>query len=134
MAKEAKNKEKKVKSSKQSKGKSSFVKDTKAELKKVIWPNFKQLTNNTLAVISVVIIIGVIVFVLDVCFDKINSLGVDKLKEVVQSNETVNEEIDSEELDTDESEDQTENSEETVETVESTDSEEDTTTETETQE
>lgn len=125
MAKEAKNKEKKVKTSKQSKGKSSFVKDTKAELKKVIWPSFKQLTNNTLAVISIVILIGVIVFVLDVCFDKINSFGIDKLKEVVQSEQAVNEEVGNTE-----SEENTENSEETAD---QTDSEDNTTTESETQ-
>ena len=82
MPKEAKNKEKKVKQ------KSHFLKDTKAELKKVIWPTPKQLANNTLAVISIVVIIGVIVFILDVCFDKMNAYGVDKLKEAVQSKQT----------------------------------------------
>ena len=92
MAKESKNKDKKVKASKPSKGKSSFAKDTKAELKKVIWPNPKQLFNNTFAVITIVIIIGIIVFILDVCFDKVNSYGIDKLKEAVQSEEVVTEE------------------------------------------
>ena len=92
MAKESKNKEKKVKTSKPSKGKSSFAKDTKAELKKVIWPNPKQLFNNTFAVITIVVIIGIIVFILDVCFDKVNSYGIDKLKEAVQSEEAVAEE------------------------------------------
>ncbi len=85
MSKDSKNKEKKVK---QTKGKSSFAKDTKAELKKVIWPNSKQLINNTAAVITIVVIIGLIVFVLDVCLDKVNSYGIDKLKSAVQSNQT----------------------------------------------
>lgn len=88
MAKEVKNKEKKAKPSK---GKSSFVKDTKAELKKVIWPSSKQLINNTVAVITIVVVIGVIVFALDLCFDKINAFGIDKLKAAVQSENAVNE-------------------------------------------
>ena len=85
MAKEAKNKEKKVKEKKH------FLKDVKAELKKVIWPTPKQLFNNTAAVIVIVLIIGVIVFLLDVCFEKMNSFGVEKLKTIVQS--TQNEEV-----------------------------------------
>ena len=130
MAKESKNKEKKVKTSKTSKGKSGFVKDTKAELKKVIWPNSKQLFNNTFAVITIVIIIGIIVFLLDVCFDKINSYGIDKLKETVQSEEIATEEDsvpeDSEEV----TEETSEKSE--ADTVEKT-AEEQETTENETQ-
>jgi preprotein translocase subunit SecE len=97
MPKEAKNKEKK-----QVKQKSHFLKDTKAELKKVIWPTPKQLANNTLAVISIVVLIGVIVFVLDLCFDKMNAFGIDKLKQAVQSTtsntETNNVETNSEEV------------------------------------
>ena len=65
-----------------------FLKDVKAELKKVIWPTPKQLLNNTLAVIVIVIVVGVIVFALDVCFEKINSLGVEKLKTIVGNLET----------------------------------------------
>lgn len=91
MAKEAKNKEKKMKdntSKKDSrKEKKHFLKDVKAELKKVIWPTPKQLLNNTLAVIASVIIVGVIVFLLDLCFEKINTFGIEKLKTVVQSSQ-----------------------------------------------
>lgn len=89
MPKEAKNNNKKVKTSKE---KRNFFKDTKAELKKVIWPTSKQLVNNTLAVIAVVLIIGIIVFALDLCFEKINAYGVNKLKSAVQSVETNQEE------------------------------------------
>ena len=53
------------------KDKRHFFKDVKAELKKVIWPTPKQLLNNTLAVIASVLIVGVIVFLLDLCFEKI---------------------------------------------------------------
>ena len=91
MAKEAKNKEKKMKdntSKKNSKKeKKNFFKSVKAELKKVIWPTPKQLFNNTLAVIVSVVIVGVIVFLLDLCFEKINTFGIDKLKTVVQSSQ-----------------------------------------------
>lgn len=96
MAKEAKNKENK--NAKKAKEKKSFLKDTRAELKKVIWPTSKQLINNTLAVIAVVLIIGIIVLVLDICFEKMNEFGVDKLKEAVQSiqqNEETTENIES---------------------------------------
>ncbi len=48
------------------KNKKSFSKDFKAELKKVIWPTPKQLVNNTIAVITIVLITTAIVFVLDI--------------------------------------------------------------------
>ena len=96
MAKEAKKKEKKMKDNTNKKDskkdKRHFFKDVKAELKKVIWPTPKQLLNNTLAVIASVIIVGVIVFLLDLCFEKINTFGIEKLKTVVQSSQ--NEEAD----------------------------------------
>ena len=117
MPKDAKNKEKKVKEKKENK---HFFKDVKAELKKVIWPTKKQLINNTVAVIAIVLIIGIIVFLLDFCFEKINSFGIDKIKTIVQSsqnNETTgnveNEEVNSE------STNELVNSEESVENVSS---------------
>ena len=92
MAKEAKKKEKKMKHNTNKKAsnkdKRHFFKDVKAELKKVIWPTKKQLVNNTVAVISIVLIVGIAVFVLDVCLEKINSFGVNKLKTIVQSTQT----------------------------------------------
>lgn len=83
MAKEAKKKDKKNNNK-------NFLKAVRAELKKVIWPTPKQLFNNTLAVIVSVVIVGVIVFALDFCFGEINTFGIEKIKEVVQS--TKNEE------------------------------------------
>ena len=87
MAKETKNR----------KEKKHFFKDFKAELKKVIWPSPKQLVNNTVAVITIVLITAVIVFILDLAFEKMNTYGINKLKEMVDSknevsNELVNEE------------------------------------------
>ena len=82
MAKETKNK----------KETKHFFKDFKAELKKVIWPTPKQLVNNTVAVITIVLITAVIVFALDFVFEKMNTYGINKIKEAVESkNEIVNE-------------------------------------------
>ena len=65
MAKDAKN-------NKDIKNKKHFFKDFKAELKKVIWPTPKQIVNNTIAVVTIVIIAAAIVFVLDLVFDILN--------------------------------------------------------------
>ena len=65
------------------KEKKHFFRDFKAELKRVIWPTPKQLVNNTVAVITIVLITAVIVFVLDVIFETMNNYGVNKLKEIV---------------------------------------------------
>ena len=61
------------------------MKDFKAELKRVIWPTPKQLFNNTVAVITVVLITAAIVFVLDFVFESMNTYGINKLKEVVET-------------------------------------------------
>ena len=68
-----------------SKNKKHFMKDFKAELKRVIWPTPKQLFNNTVAVITVVLITAAIVFVLDFAFESMNTYGIDKLKEIVDT-------------------------------------------------
>ena len=78
MAKEVKNKNNR-----------HFLKDFKAELKKVIWPTPKQLINSTTAVITIVIITAAIVFVLDLAFKTVNEHGIDRLKSMV-SNTTEN--------------------------------------------
>ena len=74
---------------KENKNKKSFFKDFKAELKKVSWPTPKQLVNNTTAVVTIVIITAVIVFALDVVFETLNKHGVDKIKEVIGTENTV---------------------------------------------
>lgn len=79
MAKETKNK----------KENKHFFKDFRAELKKVIWPTPKQLLNNTVAVISIVLITAVIVFALDFVFEKMNTYGINKIKEAVASSNEV---------------------------------------------
>ena len=80
--KEVKNNNKKDKKE-NSKNKKSFFKDFKAELKRVVWPTPKQLVNNTVAVITIVLITAAIVFVLDLTFESLNKYGVDKVKEAI---------------------------------------------------
>lgn len=82
MAKETK------KENKNNKENKKFFKEFKAELKRVSWPTFKQLVNNTAAVIAIVLILSVIVFVLDVIFENMNKFGVEKLKAIVTSSST----------------------------------------------
>ena len=80
---------KKQESKKQSKDKKQFGKDFKAELKRVIWPTPKQLFNNTVAVITVVLITAAIVFVLDFAFESMNTYGINRLKDMVESQNSV---------------------------------------------
>ena len=80
---------KKETNKKQSKDKKHFMKDFKAELKRVIWPTPKQLLNNTVAVITVVIVTAAIVFVLDLAFESMNKYGIDKLKTMVDASNAV---------------------------------------------
>ena len=42
-----------------------FFRDTKSELKKVVYPTPKQMVNNTLVVLLCVLVVGVCVWVLD---------------------------------------------------------------------
>ncbi len=76
---------------KDKKEKKHFFRDFKAELKRVIWPTPKQLVNNTVAVITIVLITAVIVFALDVVFETMNNYGVNKLKQIVESQNVQNE-------------------------------------------
>ena len=78
-----------AKDTKNKKEKKHFFKDFRAELKKVIWPAPKQLVNNTVAVLSIVLITAVIVFALDFVFEKMNTYGINKLKEAVTSSNEI---------------------------------------------
>ncbi len=68
---------------KEEKKKRHFFKDFKAELKRVVWPTPKQLVNNTIAVVTIVLVIGLVVFLLDMGFEFLNSQNV-KLQTSVQ--------------------------------------------------
>ena len=85
MAKKEKKVTNKESNNKDNKNKKSFFKGLKAELKKVIWPTPKQLVNNTIAVITIVLITTLIVFVLDLAFESLNKYGIDKIKESIQT-------------------------------------------------
>ena len=85
-------KESKANKKEVSKNKKSFTKDFKAELKKVIWPTPKQLLNNTIAVVTIVLVTAAIVFVLDVAFESLNKHGVNKVKEVISTNNSTTQE------------------------------------------
>ena len=78
----------------ENKVKKHFFKDFKAELKKVIWPTPKQLVNNTVAVVTIVLITAVIVFILDLGFDMLNKYGITQLQSIV--NEKFNSEEETE--------------------------------------
>lgn len=71
------NKKKEVKNNKTKK---SFFKDVKAELKKVTWPTTKQVVNNTVGVIIIVVITSIIVFVLDFTFKNFNEYVIKGVK------------------------------------------------------
>ena len=80
----AKKEEKAIKEkNKENKVKKHFFKDFKAELKKVIWPTPKQLVNNTVAVVTIVLITAVIVLALDTVFKAMNDNGITKLQSYV---------------------------------------------------
>ena len=79
---------------KSKKEKKHFFKDFKAELKKVIWPTPKQVVNNTVAVITIVLITAVIVFILDLIFGAINTHGIDNIRNLVRNENAVNTTVD----------------------------------------
>ena len=110
------------KEKKETKQKSSYFKEMKAELKKVVWPTPKELANNTVAVIAFVIIIALIVFICDFCFDNLNKYGITKMQEKVQSSfQTTN---DSENNTSEEQNDTSENTDENTDNSEENSNEE----------
>ena len=45
-----------------------FFKEMKSEMKKVVWPSRKHVVNNTLIVLATVLVIGIVIWVLDLIF------------------------------------------------------------------
>lgn len=45
-----------------------FFKDAKSEFKKIVWPSKKQVLNNTIVVLVVMVIVGIAVWLLDYLF------------------------------------------------------------------
>lgn len=58
----------------ENKPKRSFIKNMKAELKKVVWPSSKQTAKSTLATISFVLMIALILVVLNLAFNEVSDL------------------------------------------------------------
>lgn len=46
----------------------NYFKEVKSELKKVVWPAFKKIRQNTLIVIIYVLIVGLVIWALDLLF------------------------------------------------------------------
>lgn len=82
MAKDEKNKKNKN-------PKKSFLKESKAELKKVSWPTPKSLANDTATVIGIVLVVAIIVFILDFIFLAFNENVLIKAEEKIKGNNTV---------------------------------------------
>ena len=51
-----------------------FFKDMKSEAKKVVWPNKKQVMNNTAVTIAAIVLVGVLVGGLDAVFSWLRNL------------------------------------------------------------
>jgi preprotein translocase subunit SecE len=79
---------------KKEKNNKHFFKDFKAELKKVIWPTPKQVINNTIAVVVIVLILSAIVFILDLFFDFANTQGINRLKSNIKNKTVVETTVD----------------------------------------
>ena len=52
----------------------NYLKEVKAEMKKVVWPTFKKIRQNTLTVIIYVVIVGLVIWGLDWLFMWLMSL------------------------------------------------------------
>ena len=73
------------------KNNSRFLKESKAELKKVSWPKPKALANDTATVIGIVLIVAIIVFILDALFLTLNEKLIIKTEEKIVNTTTVDE-------------------------------------------
>ena len=56
------------------KGPIKFLKDSRAEFKKVVWPTPKETTRNTIVVVIVCLLAGLLVFGVDSLFGLLNNL------------------------------------------------------------
>ncbi len=73
--KKDKDKDKKaVKEKKQKKGPVKYLKDARSEFKKVVWPTPKETSRNTVVVVIVCLLAGLLVFGLDSLFGLLNNL------------------------------------------------------------
>ena len=68
-------KSKDKKSAKKKKGIVKYFKDAKSEFKKVVWPTPKETTRNTIVVLIMCFIAGLVIFGLDSAFGLLNKLA-----------------------------------------------------------
>ena len=73
--KKAEKKSKDKKPVKKKKGIVKYLKDAKAEFKKVVWPTPKETTRNTIVVLIMCFIAGLVIFGLDSAFGLLNKLA-----------------------------------------------------------
>lgn len=57
-----------IKESKKKSGFGKFFKEVKSEIKKIVWPAKQQVIKNTMIVIAAVVVIGLVIWVLDLIF------------------------------------------------------------------
>ena len=51
-----------------------YLRDVKGEYRKIVWPTWKQVWNNTLAVLACVLVVAIVVWGLDAVFYWVRSL------------------------------------------------------------
>lgn len=88
-----KNNKKVEKNSAEKANKKHWFREFRAELKKVTWPSKKELLENSVVVISMVIIVALVIFVLDLGFKSLTQVEieqVEKIKNSVEVNSTEN--------------------------------------------
>ena len=112
MAKDEKNK-KNVKETK-----SSFLKESRAELKRVSWPTPKALVNDTATVIGIVLVVAIIVVILDFLFLKFNENVLYKAEQNVRNKATTTQVV--EQQNNGENQEQTNNEQNSEENQEAT--------------
>ena len=56
------------------KGIGKFFRDTKSELKKVVWPSKSQIINNSIVVLVVMVISAIVILLLDLLFGEVMHL------------------------------------------------------------
>ncbi|MBR3134253.1 MAG: preprotein translocase subunit SecE [Clostridia bacterium] len=103
----AKNQKKPTKKAAKKDKNNRWFKEFKAELKKIIWPSRSELIENSVVVISMVILVAAIIFVLDLAFKSLNSAEVEGAKKLKNTITVSSEENTTEDQNTEESSEQT---------------------------
>jgi len=66
----------------------NYFKDVRGEMKKVVWPTYKQLQKNTIIVLISIVLIGIFIWALDLGFQT----GLSKFNEASTQNNTTTQE------------------------------------------